>query len=343
MLNYFYRKLSLLIFITFGVTLFVFTLNYLFPTDVIANMSGRQNIDPALYGQMVEKYRLDSNYIQQYISFLGRLIEGDWGVSFTNKTSIYDQVTRALPATIEISIYALLYSFIIAIPLGIIAASSGIKWLDKSILGLSIIGFSTPIFWLALILILIFSINLGWFPTSGRISLIYDIPYQTGFIMADILLSDSPYKHEAIIDAFMHLVLPTFILAAYPTTVLTRTTRQSMKSVLETSYIKAARAKGLTTWQILERHGFRNGLLPVVQMLGRHFGTLITLAMVTEVIFSWPGIGLYLVDAIHQRDYPAIQGGLLVLSGMVFIATIIFDLIYMIFDPVARVHGHGKI
>mgnify|MGYP000471517083 FL=1 len=137
--------------------------------------------------------------------------------------------------------------------------------------------------------------------------------------------------------------MPTFVLAAYPTTVLIRTTRQSMQNVLDTSYVKAAKAKGLSNFQVLKRHALRNGLLPVIQMLGIHFGTLITLAMVTEVIFSWPGIGLWLVDAIHQRDYPAIQGGLMVMSGMVFVATIIFDVIYMVFDPLARRHGHGKI
>ncbi len=343
MLNYFYRKLSLLFFITFGVTAFVFSLNYLFPTDVLSNMSGLTNISEDEYDTIATQYHLNSSVVTQYIAFIGRILEGDWGVSFITGTSIYQQVFRVLPATIELALYALLYSFIVAIPLGVLASSENHPWLDKTILALSIIGFSMPIFWLALLLILIFSIGLGWFPTSGRLSLIYNIPASSGFLLLDILRSNVDYKSEAFIDALKHLALPTFVLAAYPTTVLIRTTRQSMKDVMNTSYIKAAKAKGLSTGQLLRRHGLRNGLLPVIQMLGIHFGTVITLAMVTEVIFAWPGVGSWLVDAIHQRDYPAIQGGLLVISGMVFIATILFDLLYMIFDPIARIRGHGKI
>lgn len=343
MFNYLYRKLSLLVFITFGVTVFVFSLYYLFPGDLLTNMSGNQNIDSESYSKLLQEYKLDKSVVHQYIAFIERTVSGDWGLSFTTSTSIYEQVFNALPATIELATYALIYSFIVAIPFGLLASSESKPWLDKSILALSIIGFSMPVFWLALIMLLVFSVNLGWFPISGRMSLIYDIPSTTGFLLVDIALSDLSYKWEAFQDALRHLAIPTFVLAAYPTTVLIRTTRQSMKDVLNTSYVKAARAKGLSQWQVLQRHGLRNGLLPVIQMLGIHFGTLVTLAMVTEVIFSWPGIGSWLVDAIHQRDYPAIQGGIMALSGMVFVATIAFDLVYMMFDPLARRYGHGKI
>lgn len=343
MFNYIYRKLSLLLFISFGITAFVFSLNYMFPSDTLTNMSGIQNINELNYQQLAEDYKLNDSIVTQYTSYLSRLANGDWGISINNGESIFDQVFSLLPATIELATYALLYSFVVAIPFGVLAASESRPWLDKTILSLSLIGFSMPIFWLALIMTLIFSINLGWFPTSGRLSLVYDVPYSSGFLLWDIIQSDINYKSEALIDALKHLAIPTFVLAAYPTTVLIRTTRQSMKSVMQKSYIKAARAKGLSTWKVLHRHGLRNGLLPVIQTLGIHFGTLITLAMVTEVIFAWPGVGSMLVDAIHQRDYTAIQGGLLVISALVFIATILFDLLYMIFDPLARIHGHGKI
>lgn len=343
MLNYLYRKLSLLIFITFSVSVFVFSLNYLFPGDPLVNMTGEQNLDAEQYTELAVEYRLDENYISQYFAFVDRLVDKNWGVSFTTGSDIYQEAFNVLPATIELALYALIYSFIIAIPFGVLAADENRPWLDKSILAASIIGFSMPVFWLALLMILVFSINLGWFPISGRLSLVYDIPHQTGFLLYDILISDLPYKAEAFQDAIRHLAIPTFVLAAYPTTVMIRTTRQSMKEVLNTSYVKAARAKGLSNFQVLKRHGLRNALLPVLQMLGIHFGTLVTMAMVTEVIFSWPGIGSWLVDAIHQRDYPAIQGGLMLLSGMVFFTTILFDLVYMIFDPLARRHGYGKI
>jgi len=343
MFNYLYRKLSLLFFITFGVSVFVFSLNFMFPGDVLSNLTGIQQINYDEYINLAVAYKIDQNLIVQYFEFVKRTLAGDWGTSFTTGTSIFEQVFTVLPATIELATYALIYSFVVAIPFGILASNENRPFLDKSILAFSIIGFSMPIFWLALLLILIFSINLGWFPISGRLSLVYDIPHQTGLLLIDILLSDSIYKVEALKDALRHMAIPTFVLAAYPTTVLIRTTRQSMKEVLNTSYIKAARAKGLTNFQVLRRHGLRNGLLPVIQVLGMHFGTVITLAMVTEVIFSWPGIGLWLVDAIYQRDYPAIKGGIMVLSGVVFVVTILFDLMYMIFDPLARRHGYGKI
>lgn len=341
--GYLLRKAYLLVFVTVGVTIFAFSLNFLFPGDALSNMTGLQNIEPALAAELSKIYKLDSNVVIQYWAYIGRLLDGNWGVSFTNGMGVYSQVFNVLPATIELAFYALLYSFIVAIPLGILASDVRKPWLDKPILALSLIGFSMPIFWFALILILIFSINLGWLPISGRLSLIYEIPTVTGFILVDILLSDVSYKNEALYDAFKHLAMPTLVLAAYPTTVLIRTTRQAMHNVLDTSYVKAAKAKGLSNLQVLTRHALRNGLLPVIQMLGTHFGTLITLAMVTEVIFSWPGLGSWLVDAIHQRDYPAIQGGLMVMSGMVFIATILFDILYMAFDPLARRRGYGKI
>ncbi len=343
MFNYFYRKVSLLLFISLGLTIFVFSLNYMFPGDLLTNMTGYSANNISNSQVLVTQYKLDSSVIEQYFAYLGRLFSGNWGVSMNTGDSIYDLVFTLLPATIELALYALLYSFIVAIPFGLLASSESHPWLDKGILSLSLIGFSMPIFWLALIMIMVFSINLGWLPTSGRLSLVYQIPAESGFMLWDIIQSDLSYKWEAFADAIKHLILPTFVLAAYPTTVLIRTTRQSMKNVMAKSYVKAARAKGLTTWQVLARHGLKNGLLPVIQTLGIHFSTLITLAMVTEVIFAWPGIGSMLVDAIHQRDYTAIQGGLLVISSLVFLATIFFDVIYMIFDPIARVHGHGKI
>lgn len=343
MFNYLYRKLSLLIFISFGITVFVFSLNYLFPGEPLANMTGITNITEQNYQFLADKYKINESVVTQYVSFLDRLYQGDWGVSINTGDSISELVFSLLPATVELALYALIYSFIVAIPFGVLSASESRPWLDKTILSLSLIGFSMPIFWLALIITFIFSITLGWFPTSGRLSLVYDIPADTGFLLIDILKSDVPYKAEAFRDAIQHLAIPTFVLAAYPTTVLIRSTRQSMKSVMQKSYIKAARAKGLTTWQVLKRHGLRNGLLPVIQTLGVHFGTLITLAMVTEVIFGWPGLGALLVDAIHQRDFTAIQGGLLVLSALVFFATILFDLLYMILDPLSRIDGRGKI
>jgi cationic peptide transport system permease protein len=200
-----------------------------------------------------------------------------------------------------------------------------------------------PVFWLALLLIMVFSLQLGWFPMSGRMGLLYEIPSQTGFILIDIVLADFPYSGLAMLDALHHLTLPTIVLAMYPTTVLVRFTRESMLHVLEQSFIKTARAKGLNRAQLIMHHALRNALLPVIKQIGLQFSTLITLAMITEVIFSWPGVGRWLIDSIYQRDYPAIQGGLLAVSMFVILATIIAELTYTLFDPLSRNQAHGKV
>lgn len=200
-----------------------------------------------------------------------------------------------------------------------------------------------PIFWLALLLIMLFSLQLGWFPMSGRMSLLYEIPPTTGFILIDISLASFPYQGMAFIDALHHLTLPTIVLAMYPTTVLIRFTRESMLKVMDQNFIKTARAKGLNRRQLIIHHALRNALLPVIKQIGLQFSTLITLAMITEIIFSWPGIGRWLIDSIYQRDYPAIQGGLMAVSLFIIFATIIAELIYTLFDPLSRNQAHGKV
>ncbi|NSY34545.1 ABC transporter permease subunit [Pseudoalteromonas sp. JC28] len=341
--KYAYRRLSLLCFMLFTLTIFTFALNYLFPGELITNFSGEVNSSYAQTQALVEKYRIEENIFVQYGAFMARMFEGDWGLSLSSGQPVLSHVKHLFPATLELCLYALTVAVLIGVPSGVIASAYHKKWPDKLINSLSLMGFSIPVFWLALLLIMAFCLGLGLFPMSGRIGLLYEIQPITHFILIDIYLEDFPYGGAAFWDALHHLALPTIVLAMYPTTVLIRFTRDSMLEVLDQNYIKTARAKGLNRSQLIIHHALRNALLPVIKQIGLQFSTLITLAMITEVIFSWPGIGRWLIESIYQRDFPAIQGGLLAVSFFVIIANMLSDFIHSILDPLARNQAHGKV
>ncbi|MGO2012335.1 MAG: ABC transporter permease [Pseudoalteromonas sp.] len=343
LLDYILRRLALLLFMTLTLSIFTFSLSYLFPGDVLANLSGVTNTSFSQTRALEVKYHLEANYVEQYFAFLGRIFQGDWGLSFASGNSVFQHIIGLFPATLELCLYALIISVVIGVPSGIIAAAYHKRWPDKLINSSALAGYSMPVFWLALLLIMLFSLQLGWLPMSGRMGLLYQIDSVTGFILIDIIVTRFPYSGMAFVDALQHLALPTIVLATYPTTVLVRFTRESMLTVLEKNFIKTARAKGLNRAQLIMHHALRNALLPVIKQIGLQFSTLLTLAMITEVIFSWPGIGRWLIDSIYQRDYPAIQGGLLAVSLFVILATIITELTYTLFDPLSRNQAHGKV
>lgn len=336
MINYMFRRLGLLLFVMFSLTVLAFSLSYLFPGDPLVNLSGYQDITVNQLAYLEIKYKIDENLIVQYIYFLVRIFNGDLGISFNSQGPIFEQLSRIFPATVELALYSLIVSMFIGIPLGILSAYYHGKLPDMLIFSASMVGYCLPVFWWALLTIMVFSLHLGWFPTSGRIGLVFEVPHQTGFLLLDIIRSDMTYRYEAFINALKHMALPTLVLSTYPTTVLIRYTRGSMLNVLETSFIKTAKAKGLSTFQVLLHHGLRNALLPVIRLIGLQFSALITLAMITEVIFSWPGVGRWLIDSIYQRDYPAIQGGLLSISSFIILVTITSDIVYKWFNPISR-------
>lgn len=341
--DYILRRIGLLIFMTLVLSIFTFSLAYMFPGEPLSNLSGIPSSNFTQQNVLEERYLYNSNYFIQYLAFLGRIIQGDWGVSFASGDSVFTHIMTLLPATLELCLYALIVSIFVGVPAGIIGSAYYKRWPDKLINSTTIVGYSMPVFWLALLLIMTFSLKLGWFPMSGRMGLLYEIPSSTGFILIDIALAGFPYKGMAFLDALHHLTLPTIVLAMYPTTVLVRFTRESMLRIMDQSFIKTARAKGLNRYQLIKRHALRNALLPVIKQIGLQFSTLITLAMITEVIFSWPGIGRWLIDSIYQRDFPAIQGGLMAVSLFVILATIIAELTYTLFDPLSRNQAHGKV
>lgn len=342
MLIFTLRRLNLFFFTMLVLTLLSFSLSFLFPGEAVINITGAINATPNQLIEIHKNYQTENNIFWQYIAYLKHIINGDLGISMASQSSISSEVLKLLPATIELSLVALLVAMAVGIPLGFIAAIKHNKLADNLILSVSMIGYSIPVFWLGLLAILVFSINLGWLPSAGQISLLFEIKHVTGIQFIDILLSDSPYKWQAFADATSHIILPACVVAVAPATIFIRLSRTSMIEVLETSYIRAAKAKGLTFQQIIFRHAIRNALIRIIRHVGLQFANLVTIAMVTEVIFSWPGIGRWLIESIYQRDYTAIQSGLLVLSCFIFIVHILTDFIYAALNPLARGNKYGS-
>jgi cationic peptide transport system permease protein len=335
------RHLSLLV-LTLGVlSLFSFSLAFLFPGDPLTNLTGVRAENQEAYAHLAASYHINGSLFSQYWHYLEQLFLGNWGISFSSGLPLAQEISRSLAASIELSAYALIFSFVIGLPLGFVAGLKHHKITDYSLLSASVIGYSIPVFWLALILILIFSLQLGWFPLSGRISLLFDVPYRSGFILLDILLSDLPAKSDAFYNALGHLVLPTLSIATVTSTIVLRISRRSVIEVMNSDYIQAAYARGLSSRQVLLRHGVKNALIPILPLLVMQFTTLLTNAMIVETIFSWPGIGNGLIQAIYQRDFPAIRAGMLAVSVLVLTFIISMDLVIRLIDPLRRRPEHA--
>lgn len=342
MLIFTLRRLNLLVFTLFLLTMLSFSLSYLFPGDALINLTGQNNANAEQLVELKIQYGFDSNIVTQYWHYLSHVFSGDLGVSMASHLPVIEDIAKLLPATIELSIAALLIAMGIGVPVGFIAAIKHEEQVDNVILTVSMLGYSIPVFWLGMLAILVFSIHLGWLPAAGQISLLYEIEHVTGFQFIDILLTDSEYKWQAFQNAASHLLLPALVVALAPMTIFIRLARSAMLEVLDKNYIKAAKAKGLTFGQIIYHHAIRNAFMRVIRDVGLQFANLVTIAMVTEVIFSWPGIGRWLIESIYQRDYTAIQGGLLVLSSFIFFVHIITDFIYAALNPLAREGRRGS-
>ena len=237
------------------------------------------------------------------------------------------------PATIELSVCALAIAILVGIPVGIVAAVRRGSALDYTTMGLSVTGFSMPIFWWALLLILTFSVYLGWTPVSGRLSALFWVDPVTGFMLVDTLLSD---EEGAFRSALSHLILPSIVLSTIPLAVIARMTRSSMLEVLGEDYIRTARAKGLTPIRVVGLHALRNALIPVVTVIGLAVGVLFAGAILTETIFAWPGVGKWLVESVRRRDYPVLQGGVLLVACVVMGVNLTVDLLYGLINPRIR-------
>lgn len=261
------------------------------------------------------------------------VLHWDFGVSSINGQLISEQLKEVFPATMELCILAFGFALVVGIPVGMMAGIMRGKWQDKLISALALIGFSIPIFWLALLLTLFFSLTLGWLPVSGRFYLLYEVKSITGFALIDAWLSESIWREEMIVSALRHMVLPVLTLAVAPTTEVIRLMRISTIDVFEQNYIKAAATRGLSRLTILRRHVLHNALPPVIPRLGLQFSTMLTLAMITEMVFSWPGLGRWVINAIRQQDYAAISAGVMVIGALVIIVNVLSDILGALANP----------
>lgn len=334
MLNTLGRRILTAIPTLLGVTLLAFALIRLVPGDPVMLLLGERGASPEVYQELQANLGLDRPLVEQYFVFLGNAVQGDLGHSIISKRPVIDEFLDRFPATVELSFLALVIAILIGIPIGILAAVKRNTIWDHFFMGGALVGYSMPIFWWGLILILIFSVNAELTPVSGRISFLFDVPPETGFMLIDSLLSEEGWP--AFWNALHHLILPAVALATIPLAAIARMTRSSLLEVLREDYIRTAKAKGLGFVPVVVGHALRNAMIPVVTVIGLMVGTLLTGAILTETIFSWPGIGRWLVNSVTSRDYPVIQGGVLLISIIIIVVNFCVDLVYMWLNPRLR-------
>jgi dipeptide transport system permease protein len=333
MLRFLLTRASLVVPTFIGISLLVFVLVRLIPGDPIETMAGERGIDPAQHERLRHEYGFDRPVIVQYGLYLGRLAHGDLGRSIVTHKPVLEEFAELFPATIELSVCAILFALVIGIPAGILAAVRRNSVLDHGVMAVSLTGYSMPIFWWGLLLILLFSVQLGWTPVSGRIAVLYFIEAKTGFLLIDSLVAGD---FAAFRSALSHLILPAIVLGTVPLAVISRMTRSAMLEVLGEDYIRTARAKGLSNFRVVAIHALRNALIPVVTVIGLQVGVLFTGAILTETIFSWPGVGKWLIDGIARRDYPVLQGGTLMIGAIIMSINLLVDVTYGIINPRIR-------
>jgi dipeptide transport system permease protein len=333
MLSYLARRIGLLIPTFIGITIVAFGFIRVLPGDPVLLMAGERGMTNERYAELLKEFGYDRPIWQQYLDYMARLLQGDFGNSIVTKRPVLDEFLTLFPATLELSLCAMTFAVVLGLPAGVLAATQRGKFLDQTIMGTALVGYSMPIFWWGLLLIMFMSGWLGLTPVSGRISLMYFFPPVTGFMLIDSLLSG---QKGAFASALSHLVLPTIVLGTIPLAVIARQTRSAMLEVLGEDYVRTARAKGLAPLRVVGIHALRNALIPVITTIGLMIGTLLAGAILTETIFSWPGIGKWMVDSISRRDYPVVQSGLLLIALMVMIVNLIVDATYGLINPRIR-------
>jgi dipeptide transport system permease protein len=336
MLRFALTRLILVVPTFIGITLLAFLLVHAVPGDPIETLLGERGIAPARHAALLHEYGFDRPLYVQYLLYVGHVLRGDLGLSLITHAPVIEEFKQLFPATIELSLAAVLFAVAIGLPAGVIAAVKRNSIFDHGVMGISLAGYSMPIFWWGLLLIILFSNLLHWTPVSGRIGVEYDIAPATGFLLIDTLLSGEP---GAFRSALSHLVLPAIVLGTVPLAVIARMTRSAMLEVLGEDYIRTARAKGLGPLRVVGLHALRNALIPVVTVIGLQVGVLFTGAILTETIFSWPGVGKWLVDSINRRDYPVLQGGALLIGSTVMAVNLAVDLLYGLINPRIRHAG----
>ena len=337
MFSFIFRRLLVLIPTYIGITLTAFVFIRVIPGDPILVMSGERSPSPEKYAELMHAFGFDQPLYVQYFEYVKDLLQGDFGKSIVTGRPVLEEFFELFPATVELAAFALFFALLIGIPAGIIAAVKRGTFYDHTLMTISLTGFSMPLFWWALLLIVFFSGYLGWTPVSGRISALYFFDTPTGFMLIDSWLSD---EEGAFKSAVMHLILPAVALGTIPMATFARQSRSAMLETLGEDFIKTARAKGLSPFKVTVVHAFRNALIPIVTVIGLSVGVLLGGAILTETIFSWPGIGKWMVDSIFRRDYPVVQGGLILIATIVIMVNLTVDVLYGIIDPRISKKGH---
>lgn len=314
-----------------GISLLVFTFLHLIPGDPAVTMLG-DRATPEAVEQLRERLGLNQPLPLQYLSFLGSLLSFDLGTSIFTGVPILDEITLRWPATFELSVVAMLIALLVGIPAGVIAAVKKNSWVDNLTMSGSLLGVSMPVYWLGLLLVYLFAVNLQWLPPSGRIGVNVGYRFEpiTGFFLFDSLVQGN---FAALGDVIAHLILPAITLSTIPLAIIARITRSAMLEVLSQDYIRTARSKGLKEMMVIGKHALKNAMLPVITIVGLEFGTLLGGAILTETIFSWPGIGSWIYGGILQRDYPVVQGGVVFVAFVFVLINLLIDISYAFLDP----------
>jgi dipeptide transport system permease protein len=337
MFRFLLKRLALTIPTFIALMFITFVMIRLVPGDPIEVRRGERGISPERLEQLRHEMGLDQPIWKQFLDYAWGLLHGDFGTSIISKSPVLHEFLTLFPATLELTFCAMIFAVVLGIPAGVFAASRRGGFYDQALMGLALTGYSMPIFWWGLILILVMSNTLGLTPVSGRVDLIkYYYDPVTNFMLIDSLLSG---QKGAFLDALRHLILPTIVLGTVPLAVIARMTRSSMLEVLEEDYVRTARAKGLPWSRVVGVHALRNALIPVVTVIGLQVGGLLAGAVLTETIFSWPGVGKWLIESISRRDYPALQGGIMLISTVVILVNLVIDLLYGLINPRIR---HAK-
>jgi len=333
MIRFLLNRLLLIVPTFIGITILAFAFVRVLPGDPVLLIAGERGVSPERYQMLLEQFGYNRPIWEQYWQYLTGIFQGDFGTSISTKRPVIRDFLTLFPATVELSFFAICFAVLLGIPAGVIAAVKRGSWLDQTLMGTALVGYSMPIFWLGLLLIIFFSGTLGWTPVSGRIDLLYFFPAVTGFMTIDALLSG---QDGAFVSALRHLILPTVTLGTIPLAVIARQTRSAMLEVLGDDYVRTARAKGLAPRQVIGQHALRNALIPVVTTIGLQVGVMMAGAILTETIFSWPGVGKWMIDAISRRDYPVVQAGLLLIALIVMAVNLFVDVLYGLINPRIR-------
>ncbi|MCH8340231.1 MAG: ABC transporter permease [Chloroflexi bacterium] len=331
MTQYLIRRLILAIPVVLGVTFFAYSM-VLLTGDPAAALAG-EHVTPQMRAALREKLGLDDPLPVQYGRFLARIAQGDLGTSLISRIPVATELRLFFPATIELALAALIIAIVVGVPLGVIAGYKHNSFADLGTTIGSLIGVSMPIFWLALIMLWIFGLKLGWFPIGGRIDRSVDLQIITNLYILDSMLT---LNVRALLSALHHLALPAIALATIPTAFITRITRSAMLDVLGENYVRTARAKGLEEKSVVARHALKNAMLPVITVIGLQIGSLMTGAILTETIFAWPGMGRWIVNAILARNFPVVQTGVMVFALIYVFVNLAVDVSYGWFNPRIR-------